>query len=212
MVKMDPAAVGTGNNALGTQDNTVSAAIQSKQGCLYFTYGEFLVGLHAPCGKHLIGVVVMVIVATAATVLMMVLVMVVFSMMMTAAMVLLIVVVVLMMVVAAAATVLMMVLVMMVLMVVVSAAAVLMMVVMVVVLLFQLCKLRRHSRLAFHGLHQLLTGQLMPGSGDNGSFSVQFPEDLYCGIQLLLRYGVGTGKNDGRGILHLVVIKLTEVS
>ena len=106
-------------------------------------------------------------------------------------------------------------------MVMVVTAAVILLIVMMVVMLvgflffqplgFQTGQLRCQRCLAFHGLHQLLAGQLRPGGGDDGSRLVALPQHLNRGIQLGLGNGIGTGQDDGRGGLHLVVVEFSKV-
>ena len=100
------------------------------------------------------------------------------------------------------------------LVVVMTAAALtlFMMVVMVMFMLFlQLCQLSSQSCLTVHCTQQLLTGQLIPGSGNDGSIPVVLPQHGNSGIQLCLRNGTGTGEDDGRSGFHLIVVELTEV-
>ena len=107
--------------------------------------------------------------------------------------------------------------VMVVLMVVTAAALVIVVVmfvvvmVMMLVVLLQLGKLCCQSGLALHGLHQLLTGELGPGGGDNGSLVIVLPEHGNGSIQLCLGNGIGTGQNDGGSGFDLVVVELAEV-
>ena len=98
------------------------------------------------------------------------------------------------------------------LMVMAAAGAVLiMLMVMMLMLLLQLCHLSSQSCLTFHGAEQLLSGQLPPGSGDDGSLSIVLPEHCYSSIQLCLRNGIGTGQDNGGSRFHLVVVKLAKV-
>ena len=85
------------------------------------------------------------------------------------------------------------------------------MVMMVRVFILELCQLGGQSCLTFHGLQQLSTGQLTPGSGNHGSLRIVLSQHLHSGIQLLLGDGIGTGEDDGGSGLHLVVIELTKV-
>ena len=87
----------------------------------------------------------------------------------------------------------------------------LMMMVLVMVLVSQLCQFLGQCGLAFHGLQQLLTGQFIPGSGDDGGIGIVLPQHLHSLIQLGLRNGIGTGQDDGGCGLHLVVVEFTEV-
>ena len=124
---------------------------------------------------------------------------------------------------AAAAVILivMMVVVLVLLVVVIMAAAVVILIVMMVVVFvlflffqplgFHPGQLGGQRCLAFHGLHQLLAGQLTPGSCDDGGHLVALPQHLNRGIQLRLGNGIGTGQDDGRGGLHLIVVELPEV-
>ena len=117
--------------------------------------------------------------------------------------------VLMMVVVATAVTFFMMVL----MMVVVTAAAVTILMVMMVMmlLLFHLRKLGGKRRLAVHGFQQLLTGQLMPGCGNEHGFCIVRAEQRNRRIQFILGDGIGTGQNDRSGSFHLIVIKLAKV-
>ena len=90
--------------------------------------------------------------------------------------------------------------------------------VMVVMMLFlvqalglQPGKLRGQGGLAFHSGDQLFSGELAPGGGDDGGNLVVLPQQLHGGIQLGLGHRIGTGENDGRGGLHLVVVELAKI-
>ena len=85
------------------------------------------------------------------------------------------------------------------------------MVVMVVVLLLQPGQLPGQGGLPLHSVQQLCPGKLPPGGRNNGCLVIVLPQHGHGGIQLSLGDGIGTGENDGRGSLHLVVIELTEV-
>ena len=78
-------------------------------------------------------------------------------------------------------------------------------------LLFQSGQLGSQGSLAFHGLDQLRAGEVIPGSGDDGSHLVVLPEHLHSGVQLELIDGIGTGQDDGGGGFDLVVVELAEV-
>ena len=82
---------------------------------------------------------------------------------------------------------------------------------MVLMLSFQLRNFSRQRSLAFHCLDELLTGQLIPGSGHDSGLAIMLPQQGNSCIQLCLGNRIGTGEDDGRSRFHLVVIKLTEV-
>jgi hypothetical protein len=65
--------------------------------------------------------------------------------------------------------------------------------------------------LLFHGLHDLLTGQLFPGSGDNDSLGVFLPQQGHSLEQPILLHAAGAGEDDGACVFDLVVVELTEV-
>ena len=134
------------------------------------------------------------------------------AVLMTAVMVMM--VVMLMIVVAATALALFVVMVMM-LMVMVTAAAllimVMMMVVMMLMLLLQLGKVGSQCCIAFHGLDQLLAGELCPVGGDQGSLVIALTDQLHSGIQLVLGHILAPGQDDGGSGLDLVIVELTEV-
>ena len=106
-----------------------------------------------------------------------------------------------------------MVLMLLVVMVVAAAVVLMLLVVMVVVLMLFLHsgQLRSQSGLAFHGGSQLFAGKLTPGSSDDSGLAVMLSQQFHCGIQLCLRYGIGTGQDDGGCGFNLVVVELTEV-
>ena len=125
IVKVNPAAVHAGHNALRTQNKTVFPGIKSIQ-CLFdIRNREFLCRLYAPRGEYLIGVMMVMIVVAAAVAILVVLMIVV---VVTAAVAIL-VVVMLVVVVAAAVAILVVVM----LLVVVTAAVTVLVVVMLVV-------------------------------------------------------------------------------
>ena len=76
---------------------------------------------------------------------------------------------------------------------------------------FQLGQLGSQGGLSLHGGDQLLSGELAPGGGDDGSNGVVLPQNLYGSIQLGLGNGIGTGQDDGGGSLHLVIVEFSEV-
>ena len=122
------------------------------------------------------------------------------------------VVMLMIMVVAAAAMLLMVMMVVMLMIMVVTAAAMLLMVMMMVMmLLLQLFQFRGNGSLACHGGDDLLTGQLIPGSGDQGCLCIVFPDQSHRSIQLVLCHGIGTGQNDGGSGFDLIVVELAKI-
>ena len=102
-------------------------------------------------------------------------------------------------------------LVVIVIVVVMMAAAVVIVVLVPQALHFHFRQLRSQGRLALHGRHQLLAGELIPGSRDDGSHLIVLAQHGNGGVQLELGDGIGAGQNDGGGGLDLVVIELAEV-
>ena len=82
---------------------------------------------------------------------------------------------------------------------------------MMVVFLLQLLKLRSDRGLTLHRFHQLRAGELMPGSGNQGSGLIMLPDQRHGSIQLFLRNGIGAGQNDGGGSFDLVIVELAKV-
>ena len=64
---------------------------------------------------------------------------------------------------------------------------------------------------AFHSLHDLVSGQLIPRRGDEGRNSIMLSEHRHSSIQLDLRDGIGTGQDDGGCGFNLVIVELTKV-
>ena len=160
----------------------------------------------------LVMVVMMLTVATAAMMLLLVMVVMMFTVA-TAAMMLLLVMMVVMLTVATAAVVLFLVMMVVMLTVATAAAVVLLIVVvmMVMVLMLQFLHVRSQRIPTGHCLQNLCTGELGPGSGHQSSFAVVLADQCHSGIQLSLGNGIGTGQDDGRSSLDLVVVELTEV-
>ena len=140
-VEVDPLAVGTGHDALGTQNDAVLAGIQLLQNGADLLSGVFLCSLAAPGGEDLVGVVVMMVMVVAAA-----------GALLTMLMVVVMLMLMLMVMTAAALLAMLMVVVMLMLMVVATAAMLVMVVVMVMLLL--------------GGLHVLFQGVLALEGGD----------------------------------------------
>ena len=239
-VKVDPAAILSRQDALCAKNHAIGAQIQFFQRIMHKVHGKLLVGLSAPGSKDLVGMMMVMVMimalAAASAVLVVGLVMVVLVIMMFMVVIVVMVMIVIMMimivVVAAAIAMLVMIVVMMmlvimvvmvVLMIVIMAAAgavlvmivvmmrMVVLVVMMVLYCLHLCNDLCDGGAAFHSFLQLLTGQLAPGSGDDGGIGVVFLQHCYSGVQFLLGHRVSAGKNDAGSGFHLVVIELTEV-
>ena len=76
---------------------------------------------------------------------------------------------------------------------------------------FHFRKIRGQGSFSLHGSNQLLTGELVPGRGDDGSNTVMLPEHGHRPVQLGLRNGIRAGENDSGSRLHLVIIELTKI-
>ena len=208
---------------------------------LHFCLGEFAGRLDAPAGEHLVGVVVMMMVMAAAAVAVMVVMMlvlvviiviIVVVMVATAAMVVVVMIVVMVLIVIiifiVIVVMLVLVLVVIIIVVVMMAAAahtVLVIVVMMVVMLFflvlvevLLIGLCSHSDqlclevvLGGHGLQDLLTGQLVPCGGHDGSGGVLLTQHGDRSGDLLFAGGLGAAEQDAACVADLVVVELAEV-
>ena len=131
-VEMDPGTVGAGQDALGAEHHAVSTGIQGLQGSLDGSAVELLVGLPAPGGEDLVGMMMVMVMAAAGAVLVVVVVMVVVLMVVAAAAVLVMIMVMMLMVMAAAAfLIVMMVMMLMLFVMVMTAVGLVLMAVMV---------------------------------------------------------------------------------
>jgi hypothetical protein len=168
---VDPPTILTGDDALGPENDAVLLLVtQSAQASGDLLLGEGLGSLQAPGGEDLIGVMVVVMFVVVVVMVLMLMVMVVMVLML---MLMLVVVMVLML--------MLMVVVMMVFVFMLMVMIVMMVAVAVrVVALLSTVGLQSLQRslqgvLLLHGLHDLLTGQLLPGSGDNDGLGVRLP-------------------------------------
>ena len=64
---------------------------------------------------------------------------------------------------------------------------------------------------ALHGGDDLGPGELVPGGGEDGGLGILGAQQIDGGVQLALVHALGTGEEDGGGVLHLVVEELAEV-
>ena len=67
------------------------------------------------------------------------------------------------------------------------------------------------SVLTLHSGHDLRTGQLIPGSGDQGSLGIMLTQQSHSGIQLGLCDGVRPGQDDSLCRFDLIIVELAEV-
>ena len=160
-------------------------------------------------------VLVVIVVMAAAMAVFVVMMMLVVIMVMAAAMAVFVVVMMLVVIVVmAAAMAVFVVMMMLVVIVIVAAAMAVFMVVVVMVVMgvsMQLLQFLLQGGLAFHRLQQLGAGQLVPGGSHDRSIGIMCAKLLHCRIQLLLRNGIGAGKDNGGSCLHLVIIKLAKI-
>ena len=151
-------------------------------------------------------VVFVVVVVMAAAAMIVVVLMIVMMLMLVVVIVILVVIVVMMMVAAAAHAVLIVMMVM---------VLVLLFLILVGVLLVGLGshgdQLGLEVVLGGHGLQDLLTGQVVPCGGDDGSGGVLLAQHGYGSGDLLLAGGLGAAEQDAACMADLVVVELTEV-
>ena len=93
-------------------------------------------------------------------------------------------------------------------MVVAAATVVVVMVVVFFLHPFQFCFYRGT---ALHSLQQLRAGKSIPRSCHDGSIGILLPQKSNRRIQFFLADSVSTGKDNGTGSLHLVIIELSKV-
>ena len=227
IVKVDPAAVDCGHDALGAQHNAVFLLVKQRlEDSRDLVVGVLARGLGAPACEHLVGVVMVVVVvmvvAAAAdlTVLMMVMMVLMLLIVVMVVMMLVLLIVVVMVAALVLLAVLMMVVVMLMLLILIlvmmmAAAAFLVLIMMMVVMLMRLSlevrQLRLERGLALHRLEDLRAGDLVPRRGDDGRDRVLLTQQGDAGIELLLAQALGAGEDDGAGMLDLVVEKLAKV-
>ena len=101
--------------------------------------------------------------------------------------------------------------VMMMLMVMVVMAAALRVVALLASVGRQSLQCRLKGILPLHGLHKLPPGQLLPGSGDDYGGRILGPQQLDCGLELVLLDIRRAGEDNGSRIFNLIVIKFTEI-
>ena len=112
----------------------------------------------------------------------------------------------------------MMLVLLMVMLVVVLMLMLIMLVVMVVMMMLVvrlvrdlLENLRNEVTAAFHGGEQLLAGQVLPRGGDDAGVLIQAAQHGNGLVEALLRALSRAGQQDGTGMRHLILEKLTEV-
>ena len=180
IVEVEPLAVASGHNALGTDDLAVVAAIQRREDLVELRLGEGLHRFLAPGGEHLVGVVMMV-------------------MLMVTAMVVFVFVVAALMVMVVMMMFFMVVIVIMVIVMMAAMPVVVMVVMVVVVMMFVFmlvglmlgAHLLQHlvgQRHLFHGGQNGLAVDLIPGGGDDGGGGVLLPQQGGSRLQLCLLY------------------------
>ena len=202
------AAVCTRNDALctqyGAERNIAERGKSRVKLCLGVLVSRFL----TPGGEYLVSIVIVVVTAAAVTVVLvvMIVVMLMLMVMIVAAAGAVLVVLVMMLV-------LLMVVVMFVLMLMFVLIMVMVMMMMLVVRLVRdlLENLRNEVAAAFHGGEQLLAGQILPRGGDDAGVLIQAAQHGNGLVEALLRALSRAGQQDGTGMRHLILEKLTEV-
>ena len=125
-------------------------------------------------------------------------------------------------IVAAAGAVLVMLVMMLVLLMVMLVVVVVLMLIMLVVMVVMMMlvvrlvrdfleNLRNEVAAAFHGGEQLLAGQILPRGGDDAGVLIQAAQHGNGLVETLLRALSRAGQQDGTGMRHLILEKLTEV-
>ena len=199
---MQPPAVRRGNDALGTQDGAVLAAVQRRKNGADALLGKGLGRFRAPGGKHLVGMVMVAVamgVVTFVSVMMMVMAVVIVVVMMLVVMMVVMVVIVVVMVVAVA-------------MGIVTFMSVMVMVMLLcLVLIAHFRQQLVRQRDLFHGGQDGLAVQLVPRGGQNRRIGILLAQQRHGGLQLLLTQLLSAGEDNGPGGLDLVIIELTEI-
>ncbi len=228
IVEVDPVAVFTGNDTLGTEDHAEVAAVELFEGSLDRSLGEGLRCLKADGIEDFVSVVmtlmvvmvmvmimlVVMIVAAAGAVRAMVVVMIMVVLMLVFIVIMMMIVIVMVMVMMFVFVVIV-VMIVLVIMVMAAAGAVRAVVVMVVMFVF-FCLEERSGHVicgerVLDGFSDLCTGELLPWCGDDLGVIVDFADQLDRGVELALGDVAGTGQDDGAGILDLVLVELLEV-
>ena len=119
-------------------------------------------------------------------------------------------------IVAAAGAVLIVLVMMLVLLMVVVVLIMLVVMVVMMMLVVRLVRdllenLRNEVAAAFHGGEQLLAGQVLPRGGDDAGVLIQAAQHGNGLVEALLRALSRAGQQDGTGMRHLILEKLTEV-
>ena len=203
------AAVCTRNDALctqyGAERNIAERGKSRVKLCLGVLVSRFL----TPGGEYFVSIVIVVVTAAAVTVVVVMMVLVVMIVVMLMLMVV---------IVAAAGAVLIVLVMMLVLLMVVLVLVLIMLVVMVVMMMLVvrlvrdlLKNLRNEVAAAFHGGEQLLAGQVLPRGGDDAGVLIQAAQHGNGLVEALLRALSRAGQQDGTGMRHLILEKLTEV-
>ena len=205
------AAVCTRNDALctqyGAERNIAERGKSRVKLCLGVLVSRFL----APGGEYLVSIVIVVVTAAAVTVVVVMMVLVVMIVVMLMLMVVIVA--------AAGAVLVMLVMMLVLLMVMLMLMFVLIMLVVMVVMMMLVVRLvrdllenlRNEVAAAFHGGEQLLAGQVLPRGGDDAGVLIQAAQHGNGLVEALLRALSRAGQQDGTGMRHLILEKLTEV-
>ena len=194
IIKVYPlAALGTCNNALGTEDNSVPALIRkSVQAIKYLVFCEFMSGFDPDASKYLIGMMMVMLMFVLMVMMMVMLVFIPLIIVIVVMMVMLVLILVIVVMVVMMAALM--------LIIVIIVIIILMMVMMIVTTLFTLmvvmsafgadsCGLKKFVLklgLLLHSLQDNISGKLIPGSGNKNSLVIVLADQLNCLVKLLL--------------------------
>ena len=219
VVKVDPRAVLTRNDALGAKNRAVLAAVEGVKCLLNTRRLEGARGLYAPIGEYLVGMVMVVVVAGAVGIVTLVIVM----MLVMVALAMLVMIVMMMLVMVALTmlamivmmlvmvTLAMLVMIVMMLLVMVTLAMIIMMMVVMLSFLCQMRHVRRKGIVFLHGIENDLSVKGIPVGGNDSSLSVMLAEKRHGGSQLFLIHALGAAEDDGACVFDLIVVELAEV-
>ena len=197
VVKVDPAAVGRGHNALGAQHDAIAVLVDERVECgADLIIGVFARRLGAPAREHLIRVVVMVMMAAAVVVAVLVMIVVIVVMIVAAAVIVVMLVVVMMMLV----LMFVVIVILIVVMVMMAAAAFVLVLVIVVVMMvmvlvlvlvvllgglgLEVFELSGQRVAPLHRLEDLLAVELRPRRGHDRGGRVLLAQQRHGGVEL----------------------------
>ena len=207
------AAVCTRNDAFCTQYGAERNIAERGKSRVKLSLGVLVSRFLTPGGEYLVSIVIVVVTAAAVTVVVVMMVLVIMIVVMLMLMIVIVAAAGAVLIVLVMMLVLLMVVVMLVLMLVLIMLVVMVVMMMLVVRLVRdlLENLRNEVAAAFHGGEQLLAGQVLPRGGDDAGVLIQAAQHGNGLVEALLRALSRAGQQDGTGMRHLILEKLTEV-